>query len=59
MLKEAPNSNDSTRVIRKYVLNEVPSRNDAVSVANNVHLTTMGAIQFSMMAVYLVIIQKS
>ena len=44
------------------MLNEVPNRNDATGVVNNVRLTTMGAIQFSMVAemaaVYLVIIQK-
>ena len=43
----------------KYVLNEVPNRNDAMGVANNVRLITMGAVQFSMAAVYLIIIQKS
>ena len=43
----------------KYVLNEAPNRNDAMGVANNVRLTTRGAIQFSVAAVYLVIIQKS
>ena len=43
----------------KYVLNNAPNRNDATGVANNMHLTTMGAIKFSMAAVYLVIIQKS
>ena len=31
----------------KYVLNEAPNRNDATGLANNVRLTTMGAIQFS------------
>ena len=43
----------------KYVLNEVPNRNDAMGLANNVRLTTMGATQFSMAPVYLIIIQKS
>ena len=43
----------------KYVLNEVANRNDATGVANNVRLTTMGAIQFSVAAVYLVIIEKN
>ena len=41
------------------MLNEVPNRNDATGIANNVRLTAMDAIQFSMVAVYLVIIQKS
>ena len=41
------------------MLNEVPNRNDATGVANNVGLTTMGAKPFSMVTVYLVIIQKS
>ena len=40
------------------MLNEAPNRNDATGVANNVCLTTMGAIQFSLTAVYLVTIQK-
>ena len=35
----------------KYVLNEAPNRNDAMGVENNVRLTTMGAKQFSMVAV--------
>ena len=43
----------------KYVSNEVPNRNDATGMANNVRLTTMGAIKLSMATVYLVIIQKS
>ena len=37
------------------MLNKAPNRNDATGVANNVRLTTMGAIHFSMAAVYLVI----
>ena len=41
------------------MLNEVPNRNDATGLANNVRLTTMGTTQFSMAPVYLVIIQKS
>ena len=41
------------------MLNKAPYRNDATGVTNNVRLTTIGAIQFSMAAVYLVIIQKS
>ena len=35
----------------KYVLNEAPNRNDAMGVENNVRLTTMGAKQFSRVAV--------
>ena len=41
------------------MLKEVPNRNGATGIANNMHLTTMGAKQFSMAIVYLVIIQKS
>ena len=52
MLKEAPNNNDSM-CVAKYVLNKVPNRNDATGTPNNVHLTTMGAKQFSMAAVYI------
>ena len=40
------------------MLNKAPNRNDAMGLANNVCLTTMGTIQFSMVPVYLVIIQK-
>ena len=50
MLSEVPNNNDVTR-IANMVLNEVPTSNDAMHVANNVHLTTMGAQQFSMAAI--------
>ena len=59
MLKEAPSNNDSMRITNIIMLNETPNRNDATSIANNVRLTNMGAIQFSVAAVYLVIIQKS
>ena len=31
----------------KYVLDEAPNRNDATRLANNVRLTTMGTIKFS------------
>ena len=41
------------------MLNEAPNRNDAMGIANNVRLTTMGTIQFSMAAVYLVITKQS
>ena len=57
MLKEVPNNSDYAR--SKYVLNEVPNKNDATGIANNMHLTTMGTKQFSMVTVYLVIMQKS
>ena len=40
------------------MLNRAPNRNDATGVANNVCLTTMGAKQFTVAIVYLVIIQK-
>ena len=50
MLNEAPNNNDVTH-IANMVLNEAPNSNDAMHVANNVHLTTMGAQQFSMAAI--------
>ena len=57
MIKEAPSNDDSTRVAiaNSYVLNEAPNRNDATGLVNNVRLTTMGAIQFSIAPVYLVI----
>ena len=41
------------------MLNDVPNRNDATGVANNVCLTIMGTKQLSMATVYLVIIQKN
>ena len=45
----------------KFVFNEAPNMNDATGIVNNVCLTTMGAKQFTMAAVYvyIVIIQKS
>ena len=49
-----PNNNDSMRLA-----NKVPNKNDATGVANNVRWTTMDAKQFSMAAVYIVIIQKN
>ena len=45
-----PNNNDIMRVAN-IVLNEAPNGNDAMCVAKNVHLTTMGAQQFSMAAI--------
>ena len=50
MPKEVPNNNDSMLVTN--VLSNAPNRNDATGVTNNVRLTTMGAIQISMAAVY-------
>ena len=47
MLNEAPNNNDVMR-IANIVLNEVPNINDATRVEKKVHLTAMGAQQFSM-----------
>ena len=47
MLNEAP-SNDDIMCIENMVLNKVPNRNDATCITNIVHLTTMGAQQFSM-----------
>ena len=49
MLSEAPNNNDIT-LVENMVLNEAPNSDDAKCVASNLHLTTMGAQQFSMMA---------
>ena len=50
VLSEAPNNNDVTRV-GNIMLNETPNSNDAMHVGNNVHLTAMGAQQFSMVAI--------
>ena len=50
MLNEAPNNNVVTR-IANIVLNEAPNSNDATRIGNNVHLTAMGAQQFSMAAI--------
>ena len=50
MLNEAPNNNDVNRVAN-IVLNEAPNNKDTMHVAINVHLTTMGAQQFSMVAI--------
>ena len=49
MLNEPPNNNDVMRVAN-IMLNEAPNSNDATRVGNNVHLTAMGAQQFSMAA---------
>ena len=50
MLNEAPNNNDITH-IANIVLNEAPYSNDATCIGNNVHLTAVGAQQFSMVAI--------
>ena len=50
MLNKARNNND-VMCIANIMLNEVPDSNDTTHVANNVHLTTMGAQQFSMVAI--------
>ena len=50
MLNEAPNNDDVTR-IANIMLNKAPNSNDATCIANNVHLTTMGAQQFSMVTI--------
>ena len=68
MVNEALNNTDAM-CIGNITLNEVPTSNDAMSVANNVHLTidnkcfygltTMNAQQFSMAAIAIAIVQKS
>ena len=50
MLNEVPTNNNVTRVAN-IVLKEAPNSNDATRVGNNVHLTAMGAQQFSMAAI--------
>ena len=50
MLKEVPNNNDVT-CVANIMLNEAPNSNDATRVGNNMHLTAMGAQQFSMVAI--------
>ena len=50
MLNEASNNNDAMHVAN-IVLKEAPKSNDATHIGNNVHLTAMGAQQFSMMAI--------
>ena len=51
MLNEVPNNNDVMH-IENMVLNKVAKGNDAMCVVNNVCLTTIGAQQFSMVAIY-------
>ena len=50
MLNEVPNNNDVMRVAN-IVLNEVPNSSDATRIGKNVHLTAMGAQNFSMVAI--------
>ena len=51
MLNEAPNNND-VKHVANIVLNEAPNSNDTMHVENNnMHLTAMGAQQFSMVAI--------
>ena len=49
VLNKALNNNNVSHMAN-IVLNESPNSNVAMCVPNNVHLTTMGAHQFSMMA---------
>ena len=51
MLNEVLNNNDVTH-IANIMLNKAPNSNDAMRIANNMQLTTMGAQQFSMAAIY-------
>ena len=50
VLNEAPNNND-VMCIANIVLNEASNSNDTMHVWNNVCLTTMGAQQFSVVAI--------
>ena len=51
VLNEAPNNDDVKRVAN-IMLNEAPNSNDTTCVENNnMHLTAMGAQQFSMAAI--------
>ena len=44
--------------VANIMLNEVPSNNNVMRIANYVHLTTIISQQFSMVASYIVIMQK-
>ena len=46
MLNEAPNNNDIASIANS-MLNKVSNSNDITCVGNNVHLTAIGAQQFS------------
>ena len=50
MLNKVPNNNDIISIENK-VLNKAPNCNDATCIVSNVHLTTMGAEQFSVVAI--------
>ena len=50
VLNEAHSNNDFTQVAN-IMLNEMPNSNDATCKANDVHLTIMGAQQFSMVGI--------
>ena len=47
MFNKVPNNND-VMYVANNVLNEAPNSNDAMHVGINVHLTAVGAQQFSM-----------
>ena len=47
VLNETPDNNDVKRVAN-IMLKEVPNSNDTTRVGNNVHLTAVGAQQFSL-----------
>ena len=49
MWNEIPNNNDATCVVN-IMLKEAPNSNDAMCIKNNVHLTAIGAYQFSIAA---------
>ena len=55
MLNEAANNKDLVNI----VLNKASNSSDDMHIVNNVCLTTMGAQQFSVMASYIAIMQKS
>ena len=50
MLNKAPNNNDVKRVANN-VFNEASNSNDATRIGINVHLTAVGAQQFSMVTI--------
>ena len=58
MLNEAPINNDVKR-LANIVLNEASNSKDATRVGNNVRLTAVGTQQFSMVASYIAIMQKT
>ena len=50
MLNEVHNNNDVKRVAN-IMFNEVPNSNDTMCIGNNVHLTALGAQQFTMVPI--------